>query len=229
MASRQKLDTFKSDLGLRIRLTSLEPDMEIYSMENFGGWAEPVYPAHELVTSDEGSGTTVLTFDRPPLYATGEAGGRYYLDVFNVRIGQGIVRYKGLAAVNAGDEKTRLIFRNRTDFCPDDKTITIGKACKGYSGLSGFTRDINAKTESFQFTLPGMPAAETAEREGLTAFGFKDTELFSKVFQRYTDGGVYKVEARRKDGMLWLIFLYDGEMKWRKYYSGDKFFVVFYR
>lgn len=67
------------------------------------------------------------------------------------------------------------------------------------------------------------------ELDGLVAFGFKDAKLFSGLFKRYSDGDVYKVEARQKDDMLWLIFLYHNHLKYRKYYSGDKFFVVFYR
>lgn len=79
------------------------------------------------------------------------------------------------------------------------------------------------------FSLPGRPDMGIRELNGLVAFGFKDTKLFSGLFKRYNDGDVYKVEAREKDGMLWLIFLYKNDLKFRKYYSGDKFFVVFYR
>lgn len=133
-------------------------------------------------------------------------------------------------ATNQLDGKTRLIFKNKVQVCPDENDLILGKACKGgYVGLSGFTREKNEMTESFLFMLPGRPEMKVMQMKGLTAFGFKDTRLFSRVFKRYMDGDVYKVEAREKDGMLWLIFLYEGDLKYRKYYSGDKFFVVFFR
>ncbi len=220
----------KNELGLQIRLTALEPDMEMLSMKTFGGWTDPEHPAKSFQGADHQDKTTVISFDAPVVYTVGEAGGRHYLDIFGVNILPGIIKHKGLLATNQLDGKTRLIFKkNKVQVCPDENDLILGKACKGYVGLSGFTREKNEMTESFLFMLPGRPEMKVMQMKGLTAFGFKDTRLFSRVFKRYMDGDVYKVEAREKDGMLWLIFLYEGDLKYRKYYSGDKFFVVFFR
>ncbi|PLX65948.1 MAG: hypothetical protein C0603_13310 [Denitrovibrio sp.] len=229
LANRQKLETFKNELGLHIVLTALEPDMEMLAMKTFGAWSDPVHPARKFKGIDHQKMQSIISFDAPPLYATGEAGGRHYLDIFGVDILSGIIKHKGILATNKLDGKTRLIFKNKVQVCPDEFDLILGKSCTGYVGLSGFTREKNAKTESFLFMLPGRPEMKVMQIEGMTAFGFKDTRLFSQVFQQYIDGNVYKVEAREKDGMLWLIFLYNGDLKYRKYYSGDKFFVVFYR
>lgn len=45
--------------------------------------------------------------------------------------------------------KTRLIFDNAVRVCPDGRRLILGKKCNGYSGLAGFERDKNEKTESF--------------------------------------------------------------------------------
>jgi len=228
LANRNRLDTYRNESGLHIKLTSLEPDMEAYSMENFGGWADPVKPADSFQGAVEKDGVTEISFDAPADYSEGEAGGRYYLDIYNVKILPGIIKHKGLLETVLSDNKTRLIFKNRQQVCPDDRTLTIGRACAGYSGLSGFKREVTDASESFEFNLHGTPDSVEKTAEGLTAFGFKNTRLFSSVFQRYS-GGVYKVEARERDGILWLIFLHDKNLKYRKYYSGDKFFAAFYR
>jgi hypothetical protein len=229
LANRHKLETFRNELGLHIELTALEPDMEMLSMKTFGAWADPEHPASSFKGVDHQEKNTIISFDAPVVYATGEAGGRYYLDIFGVNILSGLIKHKGILATNKLDGKTRLIFKNKVQVCPDEFDLILGKSCTGYVGLSGFTRDKNDKTESFLFMLPGRPEMKVMQIEGMTAFGFKDTRLFSQVFQKYMDGDVYKVEAREKDGMLWLIFLYQGDLKYRKYYSGDKFFVVFFR
>ncbi|PLX70306.1 MAG: hypothetical protein C0602_05705 [Denitrovibrio sp.] len=229
LASRHKLYASRNDLGLQIVLTALEPDMEILSMNSFGPWASPEIPAATFQGSVTDKDITTVEFDSAPVYAKGESGGRYYLDVFNVSILPGIVKHKGLLATNRMEGKTRFIFGHDVEICPQERTLVLGRECRGYTGLSGFVRDKNEKTESFLFSLPGRPEMSVMEMDGLVAFGFEDTRLFSGLFKRYNDGDVYKVEARRKDGKLWLIFLYKNELKYRKYYSGDKFFVVFYR
>jgi len=229
LVNRHKLETFRNELGLHIRLTALEPDMEMLSMKVFGPWADPQLPAKTFKGAETVDGVTIINFDNPAIYAAGEAGGRQYIDIFGVSILSGIIKHNGLLATNQLEGKTRLIFKNKVQICPDDKNLILGKACRGYTGLSGFTREKNDKTESFLFMLPGRPEMKVMQQDGLVAFGFSDTRLFSKVFQKYNDSYVYKVEAREKDGMLWLIFLYNGDVQYRKYYSGDKFFVVFYR
>lgn len=229
LANRNGLQTIKNSVGLRIKLTAIEPDMEMYSMDTFGPWADPLIPAEKFDGSVKDSSRAVISFDSTPVYASGEAGGRYYLDLFHAHIEPGTVKYKGLIATTHPQGKTRLIFDHEVKFCPKDNTITLGTSCAGYSGLMGFKKDVKGKAESFQFLLPGSPKVHEENMNGLTAFGFSDTKLFSRVFQRYSSGQVYKVEARRKDGMLWLVFLYHGELKHRRYYSGDRFFVVFYK
>jgi len=223
------LSTSKNDLGLHVTLTSTSPDMEMVSMKTFGGWADPQNPASTFQGIHDKDGKTTITFDGPVVYSSGKAGGRHYVDIFGVNLLPGIVKHKGLMASNNMNNKTRLIFKNMVKLCPESNRLTIGEGCKGYSSLAGFKREKNDKTESFQFDLPGRPEMSIREMDGLVAFGFKNTRLFSKVLQRYSDGDVYKVEAREKDGILWLVFLYENNLKYRKYYSGDKFFVVFYR
>ena len=229
LVNKHILSTSKNSSGLSVALTAIEPDVEMLTMRTFGSWADPERPAKQFSGVEYKDGMSQLSFDGTVLYATGEAGGRFFVDIFGMYISQGSVKHKGLAAVNNIDRKTRFIFKNKIDICAEEWMITFGKSCDSYSGLSGFKRLKNEKTESFEFSLPGRPEMKIMEKEHIVAFGFKDTKLFSKVFQRYSDGGVYKVEAREKDGMLWLIFLYNGDLKFRKYYSGDKFFVVFYR
>ncbi|ADD67085.1 hypothetical protein Dacet_0285 [Denitrovibrio acetiphilus DSM 12809] len=229
LASRHSAYTLKNDLGLKVVLTALDPDMEILSMNTFGSWADPLRPAEAFQGTFADGGKTTVKFDGPPLYSAGEAGGRNYIDVFGVNIIPGTIKHPALVASNNMDGKTRLIFNKKVDVCPDNYSLIIGEKCKGYSGLSGFRREKNEKTESFEFRLPGRPDMTVREMNGIVAFGFKDAKLFSKVLQRFAVSYVYKVEAREKDGMLWLIFLYNGDLKYRKYYSGDRFFVVFYR
>jgi len=229
-ASKSRVEVKRNDVGLNIKVFSLEPDVERQSMELFGKWQSSLLAARTFAGAEvyrDGSGD--IKFDGIPIYAKGKAGGRYYLDIFNVYIPQGSVKAKNLAAVNRLSGKTRLIFKKPFNICPDDKRIVIGKSCQGYSSLYNFGREKNNSSESFLFMLPGRPESRIVEKKGLVAFGFKNTRLFSRGLYRFSDGMVYKVETREKDGMLWLIFLYNGEVKFRKYYSGDKFFVVFYR
>jgi hypothetical protein len=229
LSTTHLLSTSRSETGLHVRLTSTRPDTELLSMKTFGGWADPQTPAQTFQGVMQRGGETEVMFDNPVIYSQGTAGGRYYLDIFNVNLLPGTVKYKTLLASNNLNGKTRLIFSEPVSVCPEGNSLTIGKQCAGYSSMWGFRRDKNDKTESFQVSLPGRPEMTVRESDGLAAFGFDDTKLFSKVLQRFNDGDVYKVEVREKDGKLWLVFLYNGDLKYRKYYSGDKFFVVFYR
>lgn len=229
LASRHRLHTSANELGLHIKLTAIEPDLEILSMDTFGAWYDPDTPAGIFAGAEEKDGKTEIYFDNPPLYASGEAGGRWYVDIFGVRILGGQVKHKDLKAVNSTPEKTRLIFGRKQQICPQGKTLVIGRSCAGYSGIFDFVREKNDSTESFQFSVAGKPEYKEMVKPGMLAFGFQDTGLFGPVFARYPDGGVYKVETRGRDNMVWLVFLHEKGLNYRKYYSGDKFFVVFYR
>lgn len=229
LSGAHKLSSSRSEVGLHVMLTSQEPDTNLFVMRTFGGWADPQTPAATFQGVMQKDGTTEVRFDNPVIYSMGKAGGRFYLDIFNLDLLPGTVKFKTLLASNNMEGKTRLIFSSPVNVCPGENSLTIGMQCTGYSSLWGFKRDKNDMTESFQFSLPGRPEMTVREGKGLVAFGFDDTKLFSAVLQRFSDGDVYKVEAREKDGKLWLVFLYNGDLKYRKYYSGDKFFVVFYR
>jgi hypothetical protein len=229
LANKSRLEAVKTKIGLHVKLIAIEPDMEMLSMDMFGGWADPHLPAKTFYGVNSESKNTEIEFDNMPVYATGESGGRYYLDIFGVKIPYGAVKADNIAAVNRHENKTRLIFTKPFNICPEGKTLEIGRECKGYSSLYNFQREMNDRSESFLFMLPGRPPMEIKTMKGLVAFGFKDTTLFSKGLYRFDDGMVYKVEAREKDGLLWLVFLLNREAEFRKYYSGDQFFVVFYR
>ena len=226
---QQLLSATRTETGLQVRLASVKPDVELLSIKVFGGWADPQTPARTFQGVMKHGDKTEIMFDNPVVYSTGTAGGRYYLDIFNVDILPGTVKYKSLLASNNLEGKNRLIFSEPVTACPEGNSLTIGMKCVGYSSMWGFKREKNDRTESFQVSLPGRPEMTVRESDGLVAFGFDDTMLFSEVLQRFSDGDVYKVEVREKDGKLWLVFLYEGDLKYRKYYSGDKFFVVFYR
>jgi hypothetical protein len=228
-AGRQSMEVSRNELGLHLKFTALEPDMERLSMTSFGGWAEPVTPASKILAGEMHGMTATAVFDRDPIYAAGSAGGRFFVDIFGVVISDGMLKHPKLLSVNRQEGKTRLIFSEKTDICPDENRLHFGVKCPGYSGLTGFVREKNDQTENFSFLLPGSPQMETYEAKGLVAYGFKDTKLFSRVYQRFAEGDVYKVETRMNDGMLWLVFLYTGDVRYRSYYSGDKFFVAFYR
>lgn len=111
LASKHQLKTSRTELGLQIVLTALEPDMEMLSMKTFGGWASPMIPAATFQGALSENAVTEIEFDNEPVYATGEAGGRYYLDIFGVNILPGIVKHEGLLATNRLEGKPDLYLK----------------------------------------------------------------------------------------------------------------------
>ena len=228
LAGKSELSAERMNNWVRLTFRAMEPDMEMVAMETYGSWIRPLLGAYEYKGVDNGGGRSVIRLNSYPAYATGRAGGRYYLDVYGVRIPAGNVKYSGLTGSTMPEGKSRLLFSSAPDFCVKDFNITLGKRCAGYSSLFDFRKEVKNGSESFSCTLTGQPQVMERSMKGLTAFGMRNVRLFGSGMDRYDDEKVYKVETREKDGITWLVFLHEPEMRYKTYFSGDRFFVVFY-
>lgn len=229
LGNRNKMTEKAEGDSLQLTFRALEPDMEEVAMELFGKWTDPLLSASRLLGIDNGSDVSVIKMNSTPAYGAGTAGNKNYLDIYGVRIPEGNLKHDSLSAVNSVKGKTRLIFKNGAKFCPDKFNMVIGRQCGGYNSLLSLKKEINGTNESFEFILTGRPQVMEKRQKGMTAFGMKNVKVFGEGVRRYEDEQVYKVETRKKDGIIWLVFLHEPELRSKTYFSGDNFFVVFYR
>lgn len=229
LANRNSMTQENLPEGFRLFFRALEPDMEEVAMELFGRWTDPQLSASRLIGVDNGSDVSVIKMNSTPAYGAGTSGNKNYLDIFGVRIPEGNLKHDSLKAVNSVKGKTRLIFKNGAKFCPEGFNMIIGRQCGGYNSLLSLEKEITGDNESFQFILTGRPQVMEKRQKGMTAFGMKNVRVFGEGVRRYDEDKVYKVETRKKDGIVWLVFLHEPELRSRTYFNGDNFFVVFYR
>lgn len=215
--------------GVRVTLTSLAPDADISSMKNFGGWAEPSLMARHLIAvSDKGRKYT-LSLDGAPAYMTGTDGGRPYLDIFGVEIPKGTIDSSYVKDTTRMDDRSRIFFKQPTDICPTDTNITFGEKCPGYVSLFGFRHGVADNQETFSFAVTGKPDITYSNSEKMSALGMKNIKFFDTGVRTFPGSLVYKMEFRKKNGMIWMVFLREAGVKFKQSYDDGRLVVVFYK
>ncbi len=225
--SMTRIDT---DKGFRLVFKLLEPDYEMSAMQTFGSWVRPYTAATRLAGVKNGKSSTVLTFDGVPVYSKGNNGKANYVDVYNVRIPAGNVKYDGVISTAILDGKSRIIFRNGADICIEDRTMTVGRSCPGYMSLFGLRKEKKNGNEKFMLRLTGRPEITVKTVKGVTGLGVKNVRLFGQGIVRFDGDAVFKTEVRESGGMTWIVFVHDPAYKFRRFFSsGDVLNLVFYK
>lgn len=230
LALKCGMTRIETDNGFRLVFRLLEPDYEMSAMQTFGGWVRPYTAATRLAGVKNGKSSTVLTFDGVPVYSKGNNGKANYVDIYDVRIPAGNVKYDGVISTAILDGKSRMIFKNGADICIEDRTMTVGRSCPGYMSLFGLRKEKKNGNEKFMFRLTGRPEMTVKTVKGVTGLGMKNVRLFGTGIVRFDGDAVFKTEVRESGGMTWIVFVHDPAYKFRRFFSsGDVLNVVFYK
>ncbi|WP_303850630.1 hypothetical protein [Seleniivibrio woodruffii] len=230
LALKCSMTRVETGSGFRLIFKILEPDYEMSAMQKFGSWVSAYTAATRLAGVKNGKTSTVLTFDGVPVYSKGNNGRADYVDIYGVRIPAGNVKYDGVVSTAILDGKSRLIFRDGADICIEDRKMTVGRSCAGYTSLFGMTKEKKNGNEKFMFRLTGRPDITVKTFKGVTGLGIKNMRLFGTGIVRFDGDAVFKTEVRESGGLMWIIFIHDPAYKFRRFFSsGDMLNVVFYK
>lgn len=230
LALRCEMSKTDTENGFRLIFRQLEPDTELMAMQAFGSWIRPYTAATRLSGVKNEKSYTVLSFDGIPVYSKGNNGQSNFVDIYDVRIPAGNIKYDGVVSTALLDGKSRIVFKGDANICIKDRKMTLGRSCAGYMSLFGLSKEKKNGNEKFMFRLTGRPEITVKTLKGVTGLGMKNVRLFSAGLVRFEGDAVFKTEVRESGGLTWIVFVHDPAYKFRRFYSsGDVLNVVFYK